>query len=77
MKCKHTYIVIVGNPVEGYSFIGPFDDFEDADDYTILKGIASHSWVSTVHSPTTPAEDRMFEEDKEGPDERDNGNSNE
>jgi len=59
------YIVIVGNPLDGYSFIGPFDDYEAAYDYTILKGIASRAWVSTVHSPTTPEEDRMFEEDNE------------
>ena len=27
---KNKFIVVSGNPVDGYKFIGPFDHFEDA-----------------------------------------------
>lgn len=29
----HTYILVIGNPIDGLTFIGPFEVFEDAEEY--------------------------------------------
>ena len=47
---KQQWIVVVGNPVTGLSFIGPFDDEESAGDYA--DGYCSDNWqVAEVLPP--------------------------
>lgn len=46
------YIVIVGNVVDGLSFIGPFDDGEEANEFAEheFNGL---EWISMKLTPTT------------------------
>jgi hypothetical protein len=43
------YIILYGNPVDGISFEGPFDEFEDAEAHTL-----SHDndwWIAELINP--------------------------
>jgi hypothetical protein len=48
-KDNHTYILIYGNPVDGMKFEGPFETFEDAEDYTINSW--EDWWIAELKTP--------------------------
>lgn len=48
-KVSRMFIAIVGNPVDGFDFFGPFDSIEDAIDWgTMLK---QHYNIASLASP--------------------------
>jgi len=44
-------IVVEGNLSDGYTFHGPFADFDDATEWCDRYGTPFGTWVSTLHSP--------------------------
>lgn len=44
------YIVIVGNPVQGFSYVGPYDDPNDAAE-AALEYSEADWWVSKLITP--------------------------
>lgn len=43
------YIVVKGNLNDGFRFIGPFDSFEQADEYTTND--SADIWISQLEQP--------------------------
>jgi hypothetical protein len=43
------YFNLVGNPIDGFSLIGPFESFEDAVDWQ--EGCDESCWVIESESP--------------------------
>jgi len=43
-------IVVIGNLSEGYRFVGPFDDFDSAAEYS--DGMGADAWVARLEKPT-------------------------
>jgi ribosomal protein L37AE/L43A len=54
MSEKH--ILIFGNPVDGLTFVGPFDTHEEA--VTYGEPIAEEWWVSELDEPTNEPENK-------------------
>ncbi len=48
-------IVVLGNLCEGFTFYGPYDDFDDAADSA--EGSYSESWVANLEKPYTEEND--------------------
>jgi len=46
------WIVVCGNPVDGCSFHGPFDNNAEAFDYA--QGMQTDWWVAPLQSPEEP-----------------------
>jgi hypothetical protein len=46
------YIVIVGNPVEGLKFIGPFDNANDVLEWVEDHGGSSQWWLADMEMPS-------------------------
>jgi hypothetical protein len=42
-------VLVVGNLTEGYRFIGPFDDFDKACDFSY--GIEGENWIASLETP--------------------------
>ena len=49
MDIKH--IIVYGNPVDGFSFIGPFDDHESAHEFAEEYKGGVEWWVLTLEEP--------------------------
>lgn len=48
-------IVMIGNPVDGFEFFGPFQDYEDATTWATEKGNPDDPWwVVEVAGPNDP-----------------------
>ena len=43
------YVVIVGNPIDGFRIFGPFEDFESAGAFT--EGVDESNWIEELQSP--------------------------
>jgi hypothetical protein len=52
-----THIVILGNPVDGLSFVGPFDEAEDAVDWATGPGQKEDWFVAPMDSPDEAPDD--------------------
>ena len=50
------YIVLVGNITEGYKAVGPFESFDDADEYTLASGYGKDTWIMELYSKENPNE---------------------
>jgi len=44
-------VLVIGNLNEGFRFIGPFDDFDEAAEYSQKFGQDAWDWVATLESP--------------------------
>lgn len=44
------HIVMVGNPVDGFRFFGPFKTWEHANDFA-AQGIDSEWWIVKLEAP--------------------------
>lgn len=43
------YIVIIGTPIEGFEFFGPFPSFEEAQDWAYSREtLEADWWISSV-----------------------------
>jgi len=42
-------ILVIGNLNDGFTFVGPFDSFDDADEYA--RNVNSMTWVATLDQP--------------------------
>jgi hypothetical protein len=43
-------ILVVGNPSDGFRFVGPFDDFEAAVQFS--EGVDADTWVASLEEPS-------------------------
>ena len=52
MEEDYLYILVIGNPVDGFGYIGPFEDSEDAVSYAD-KHLDDRSdwWISSMEKP--------------------------
>ena len=48
---NYQYLVIAGNPVDGFAFYGPFIDFDSAVEWTERHAKNTDSWVATLETP--------------------------
>lgn len=46
------YIVVIGNPIDGFTHHGPFGDFEEASEFGDSNMISSEWWAVTLNPPT-------------------------
>lgn len=44
-------IIITGDPVSGYQFIGPFDDFTEVNDFIRENRISGDFWIANLEPP--------------------------
>jgi hypothetical protein len=44
-------VLVIGNLAEGFRFIGPFADFDEASEYSLQFGNGSWDWIATIESP--------------------------
>lgn len=44
-------IVIMGNPVDGFDYIGPFNSFDEADDYINQERNPENFWIARLAKP--------------------------
>lgn len=44
-------ILVIGNLADGFRFIGPFADFDEASEYSNRFGNGSQDWIATLESP--------------------------
>ena len=42
-------VIVYGNLSDGFTFVGPFDSFDDADEYT--QGTSTGFWIATLEQP--------------------------
>jgi len=52
-------IVLSGNPSEGFTAVGPFDDFDEAADWADSQVTIGNTWVMTVVSPANYEESEV------------------
>lgn len=51
-NADYSYLLCVGQPTNGYQFIGPFVDFDAADDYSKEHfGDDPYTWIVTLNKP--------------------------
>lgn len=50
---KEQYVLVVGNPVDGLCFMGPFNTAEDASQFGENNVDAEEFWVAALCSATT------------------------
>jgi hypothetical protein len=48
---SHSFVAIVGAPMELQTIYGTFECFEDADDWCATHFPDSYTWILTLHSP--------------------------
>ena len=48
---SHSFVAIVGAPMELQTIYGTFDCFEAADDWCATHFPDSYTWILTLHSP--------------------------
>ena len=51
-KSDEQFIVIMGNPVDGFTHIGPFDSFEDGTDYMEEERGNPDMWLALLQKPS-------------------------
>ena len=44
-------VLVIGNLNEGFRFIGPFADFDEAAEYSQKFGQDAWDWIATLESP--------------------------
>ena len=44
------YVIVAGNPIEGFEVIGPFIDWDTAAEYTV-NNIITDSWLTSLNEP--------------------------
>ena len=47
-------IIVTGTPIDGFTYIGPFDSFESAEAYADHIGVMGDWWITDLQSPGTP-----------------------
>lgn len=47
-------IIVTGTPIDGFTYIGPFDSFESAESYADHIGVMGDWWITDLQSPGTP-----------------------
>lgn len=58
------HIIIIGNPVDGFQFIGPFKTLDDAIEWESNVAIGADWWVAPIE--TTRAYEKMAMYDDQG-----------
>jgi hypothetical protein len=48
------YIVVFGNPVDGFNFRGPFDDHDLASEYADASEPNEYWWIAELDPPYEP-----------------------
>ena len=51
------YIIVLGEPTNGFTYVGPFRNYEQAYNYAEGRGISNGSWITCLHEPTKEGED--------------------
>ena len=46
---KEKCILVIGNLSDGFQFVGPFDSFQEASEYS--EGVDEMNWVATLEKP--------------------------
>ena len=44
------YVIVAGNPIEGFEVIGSFSDWDTATEYAV-QNIITDSWIMTLKEP--------------------------
>lgn len=44
-------IILIGDPILGYRFIGPFDDFTEVNDFVKATNLGSDHWIGILEEP--------------------------
>ena len=44
------YVIVAGDPIEGFEIIGSFEDWHQAQDYAV-NYIVTDSWIMTLKEP--------------------------
>ena len=44
------YVILAGNPIEGFEVIGPFIDWDTATEYAV-NNIITDSWLMSLQEP--------------------------
>ena len=52
----NTYVIVVGNPIDGINLIGPFTDVDEPNEYA-ERHVRDEWWVVEVRQPEKEAED--------------------
>jgi hypothetical protein len=47
-------IIVTGTPIDGFTYIGPFDSFDSAESYADHIGVMGDWWITTLQSPGKP-----------------------
>ena len=42
------HVILIGNPLEGFHTVGPYDDYEDAEAAANRYSPASETWITPV-----------------------------
>ena len=50
------FIIIYGNPIEGFNYRGPFDTYEVAIAYWLYHHDDGEYWITELNPPEYPAE---------------------
>jgi hypothetical protein len=45
------FILIVGNLIEGFTHYGPFETFDDADEFSRTLESMNETFITTLHAP--------------------------
>ena len=53
MKKPDSFVVAIGNPFDGISLVGPFDDAEEANEWAENHARANDWWSMHVRDPAT------------------------
>ena len=46
---KEKCVVVIGNLCDGFQFVGPFDSFQEASEYS--ERVDTDTWVATLYKP--------------------------
>lgn len=46
-----TYIIITGNPLDGFSYIGPYSNADEASTAADLAGLVDSWWLAILDNP--------------------------
>ena len=51
IEMPYPHIIVMGNPSDGFRFIGPFDDIEDARQYLETEASKENCWIAMLDVP--------------------------
>lgn len=51
MERKKKFVLVNGNPVDGFDLIGPFETEKEALEWAMIQGTDYPWWVTTIYPP--------------------------